>query len=143
MEGFGHDRIEEPGQAVKIQGNHNHNGGHIDNGHDGHEYIGDFGNAAQSAEDGERGHAHQQQEENPDKRAVSGQLRARYILRDGRHGRYGIEALSRNAEQGIDDIQQAQSTADNGSTTQKFSSIAGQSADVFIPLLIFVNLRER
>lgn len=141
-EGLGEDGVEEPGDAGDVQDDEHQDGEDIDHGHDGHDDVGDLGHLFGAAE----GHEGHQDDEDgkgdPVDGSACGDLTAG---EDGGHGDYGgdgVEALCRQAEEGVEDIEQGQGYTYPCSALQQTAAVEGETADVLIVLFLLEDLGQ-
>ena len=142
LECLAEHRPKEPGDPGEIAQDQRHHRGHIDHSHDRHHPVGDLGDLFDAAKADQRRGKEQHAESDPVQCRIGGDGLACDRRGNSAHRRDGIEALCREAQQRIDDVQQTQRYAYPSRIAQQLAAIKRHTAHIAILPLFLKDLAE-
>ena len=141
--GLRENRAEEQRNAVDVADGQSNDGEYVNNCHNGNDAVGNLRYLFDTAEADNGGDNDKHRKGNPVERGIGGDIHAGDFAGDGTHSGNGVEALRREAQQRINDVQHAERNAGSGGIVQQFACVKGQAADIFVITLFLENLRKR
>ena len=134
---------EEQRNAVQVADGQGNDGEHINDCHNGNDAVGNLRYFFDTAEADNSSDNDKHREGNPVERRIGRNVHAGDFAGDGTHSGNSVEALRREAQQRINDVQHAERNAGSGGIVQQFACVKGQAADIFVITLFLENLRKR
>jgi len=137
--GLRENGAEEQRNAVQVADGQGNDGEYINNCHNGNDAVSNLRYLLDTAKADNSSDNDKHRKGNPVERNVH----AGDFAGDGTHSGNSVEALRREAQQRINDVQHAERNTGSGGIVQQFACVKWQATDIFVLTLFFENLRKR